>query len=448
MLQENTISDIVSHYIKDKQLLSTHATVIVGFSGGADSVALLHLLHKSGYKCIAAHCNFSLRGEESIRDYQFAELAARKFQIPFRSITFDTEQYASEKKLSIEMACRELRYNWFESIRQKEQAEAIAVAHHRDDSIETLLLNLVRGTGISGLTGIKSRNGNIIRPLLSIGKEDILHYIESAKLDYVTDSTNLESLYTRNKIRLEIIPVLKAINPSYANCIARTIENLQQTESVYFNTIISQINKLVKEIDGKHYLSVKELSALSYQETFLYEWLKQYGFSAPVCQEIFLSVKNNVSGKNFYSEQYRVVKDRNHIILSLTKDSKPENYIKIDKNTEQIVSPIHLTFEYVENNTSFRITPDKNIAYFDADKLSYPLIIRHWKQGDCFTPFGLNGSKKLSDYFSDHKYSLIEKENAFLLCSGNEIIWLVGERSSNKFRITENTQKILIVKKY
>ncbi|HIU55239.1 MAG TPA: tRNA lysidine(34) synthetase TilS [Candidatus Gallibacteroides avistercoris] len=447
MQQTNTIPDIISNYITKNELLSPQATIIVGFSGGADSVMLLHYLHTHGYNCIAAHCNFSLRGAESIRDYQFAKEFTQKHNIPFLSIVFNTLQYASEQKLSIEMACRELRYNWFEKLRLQYQAEAIAVAHHKNDSIETFFLNLIRGTGINGLTGIKSRNGYIVRPLLCIGRNEILYYIKSEKLSYITDSTNEETIYTRNKIRLEIIPLLQSINPAYANCISRTMENLRQTELVYNEAIAEQEKKLVKESDEKHYLSIPELLSLSYPETFLYEWLKKYGFSPLICQQIFITTKSEISGQIFYSEKYRVIKDRTSVILS-RKSHKDISLTTIEKYQKQITAPLHLTFEYIENSHSFQINPDKNWAYFDTRDLNYPLIIRHWETGDSFTPFGMNGKKKISDYFSDHKYSLIEKENAYLLCSGDDIIWLIGERSSNKYRITKETKEILIVKKH
>ena len=447
MQRIHTIPDIINNYIKGNELLSPQATVIVGFSGGADSVTLLHFLHTHGYNCIAAHCNFSLRCEESLRDYQFAKDFTKKYNIPFLSVVFNTLQYASEQKLSIEMACRELRYDWFEKLRLQYQAEAIAVAHHQDDSIETFFLNLIRGTGINGLTGIKSRNGYIVRPLLCIGRKEILHYIKSEKLSYMTDSTNQETVYTRNKIRLEIIPLLQSINPAYANCISRTMENLRQTELVYNETISEQIQKLVKKSEEKYTLSIPELLSLPYPETFLYEWLKKYGFSPLICQQIFLAIKSETSGQIFYSEKYRVIKDRTFVILS-QQPSKDLILTTIDKYQKQITAPLHLTFEYIENHSSFQILPDKNVAYFDARGLTYPLTIRHWEKGDSFTPFGMNGKKKISDYFSDHKYSLIEKENAFLLCSGNDIIWLIGERSSNKYRITQETKEILIVKKH
>ena len=225
------------------------------------------------------------------------------------------------------------------------------------------------------------------------------------------------------------------------------MENLRQTELVYNEAIAEQEKKLVKESDEKHYLSIPELLSLSYPETFLYEWLKKYGFSPLICQQIFITTKSEISGQIFYSEKYRVIKDRTSVILS-RKSHKDISLTTIEKYQKQITAPLHLTFEYIENSHSFQINPDKNWAYFDTRDLNYPLIIRHWETGDSFTPFGMNGKKKISDYFSDHKYSLIEKENAYLLCSGDDIIWLIGERSSNKYRITKETKEILIVKKH
>lgn len=417
--------------------------VIVGLSGGADSVALLDILCRLGYKCIAVHCNFGLRGEESVRDRNFASEIALRLNIPFHETVFDTLAYAKYHKVSIEMACRELRYDWFERIRKETGASYIAVAHHRDDSVETVLLNLIRGTGIAGLTGINAKNGFVVRPLLCLSRLEIDAYLRERHLSYVTDSTNKEDIYTRNKIRLQVLPLLKSINPAIYDTIGRTASNMRETEIIYRDAIERQKKEVVEIAGEKVCVSIENLNRQPSPRTLLYEILSSYGFLPSQLDDIIRSL-GRISGKEFYSPSCRLLKDREYLIITSLGGRENEFLpIQVDRETTCLTFPLKLTFNYISDRENFVIPTNKMSACFDVKKLVFPLEIRHWKKGDRFTPFGMKGSKKLSDYFNDRKYSRVEKENAWLLCSGNDIIWLIGERMSEKYKIDCETTLIL-----
>lgn len=432
--------DTVRAYIEKYQLLEESCPVLVGLSGGADSIALLTLLVKLGYSCIAAHCNFHLRGEESMRDERFAEEYAKTLQVSFLKTDFDTEQYAAANHLSIEMAARELRYNWFEEKRSETGAQAIAVAHHRDDSVETVLMNLVRGTGIRGMSGIRPKNGYVVRPLLCVTRKEITAWLDARNISYVTDSTNLSDAYTRNFIRLRVLPLLEEINPSVRTAIARTADHLSAAEAVYMH-VVEQAKAEV--LDEGNRISIPALMHYPSPDAILYELLKVYNFSRTVSEDIYAALEGE-PGKQFFSPTHRLVKDRDYLLLS-SIETKPEQTYVLSGNEEKWVGPVELSFNKVVISENFHIRKDKNIAYFDYDKLAFPLTLRTWKDGDWFIPFGMKGRKKLSDYFSDRKFSRFEKERVWLLCSGNDIIWIVGERPDNRYSIGSATKCALIV---
>lgn len=432
--------DLVRAYIEKYQLLTENRPVLVGVSGGADSIALLTILVELGYSCIAAHCNFHLRGEESLRDERFTKEYVEKLQIPFVKIDFETEQYAAENHLSIEMAARELRYRWFEEQRVHWGAQAIVVAHHRDDNVETFLMNLIRGTGIRGLSGIQPKNGFVVRPMLAVSREEIQNWFAKRNLSYVTDSTNLSDAYTRNFIRLRILPLLEEVNPSVKKAIARTSEHLAATEAIYLQ-VIEEARKEV--FDSENRLSIAALMKYPALNAVLYELLKVYGFSRSVVEDIYSSLTKE-SGKVFFSSSFRLIKDRDYLLLSPLVKEETQEYI-LNGDEKEWIGPIELSFESVVITTDFQIRKEKNIAYFDADKLTFPLTLRKWQEGDWFIPFGMKGRKKLSDYFSDRKFSRLEKEQTWLLCSGDTIIWIVGERSDNRFCLDKMTKRALVV---
>ena len=415
----------VAQYINQKRLFMPTDKVIIALSGGADSVALLCLLQTLGYNCEAAHCNFHLRGKESDRDEAFVCQLCAKRQVPLHIVHFNTVRTAEERHISIEMAARELRYEWFEEIRRKSGANVIAVAHHRDDSVETLLLNLIRGTGINGLRGIRPKNGHIVRPLLCLDRKEIINYLNRTGQDYVTDSTNLQDEYTRNKIRLNLLPMMQEINPSVKESIFNTAEHLSEVSIIYKKSI-EEATKRVQTTEG---ICIDALMQETAPETLLFEILYPLGFNAAQIRDIYRALEGQ-PGKTFSSEHWRVVKDRKYLLI--------EAY-------QQVEQPL-LAMEKYSLTPDFIIPRDKTVACFDADKLMLPLSLRLWQKGDYFIPFGMKGRKKISDYMTDRKFSLLRKEQQWVLCCGNDIIWLVGERTDNRFRIDENTRKALIIK--
>lgn len=433
----------VESFINNENLLQAHAKVIVGISGGADSVALLYVLHSLGYDCIAAHCNFQLRNEESNRDELFVRKFVDDFKIPAFFVTFDTRVYAKSQNISIEMAARDLRYEWFEKIRAEQQASAIAVAHHIDDSVETLLMNLVRGTGLRGMTGIPVRNGHVIRPMLCCTREEILAYLVRYNLDFVEDSSNASTDYTRNKFRNEVIPLLEEINPSVKHVLAQTIDRFKGIQS----EIQTYMTKLAAEIVEYHnndmYIDIEKLKSEPHPSTVLFELTYAFGFHSDQIQDI-VDHLDGISGKIFNSDSHRLIKDRKKLIISKI-EKKEFNCISVSENLDEVFSPIHLQFSLHINHPDFKVSKQANSIHIDADKLEFPLSIRTWQEGDSFVPFGMNGHKKLSDFFIDQKLSLREKEKTYLLVTGHDIVWIIGLRLDNRYRITENTKKILEV---
>ncbi len=429
---------IVAEYIAKNIPLQAGDKILVGLSGGADSVALTLILHKLGYSVCAANCNFSLRGEEADRDSEFARSTAEKIGIPFVSVKFDTLGYASRNKVSIEMACRELRYDWFEKERTANGCSYIAVAHHRDDSVETMMINLIRGTGISGLTGIAPVNGYVIRPLLGISRADILSYLAMSGFGYVTDSTNADTVYVRNKIRNRILPLMQEINPSVGGALERTAENLREAEVLYRYAVRHAISEIVHVEAGNVFISLETLKAWPAARTLLYEILKPYGFLSSQTDDI-LSGIGGASGLKYYSPTHRLVRDRKYFIVSPVVSSAEQTAEK-DK-TVPLSEVLHM--EYVDTPSVFEIPKSKKTACFDATLLPQPLALRHWREGDRFVPFGMKGQQKLSDYFNNRKFSVLQKESALLLTAGEEIVWIVGERQSDKYKITPDTTRIV-----
>lgn len=425
----------IETYIERNKLIHQDAKIIVALSGGADSVALLDVLLQLKYNCIAAHCNFHLRGEESDRDALFVKKLCKDYNIELHINNFDTRAYAASNSISIEMAARELRYNWFEKIRRESQADYIAVAHHRDDSIETILLNFIRGTGIRGLTGIPPKNEFVIRPLLSVSRDEILKYLDKRDLFYVNDSTNNEDIYTRNKIRLKVLPLLETINPSIRNTILSTSEHLSQVEHVYSDYLQKAKQRV---FDGKQ-INIDLLRKQIEPKALLFEILYSYGFNGDVVKQIYFSLDHQ-SGKQFYSESHKLVKDREYLLLSELNQVK--NLSSYSLPEEGIEIPIVLKVEKI-HSSEFCIEKNPDVLYLDYSKISFPLTLRKWSRGDWFIPFGMRGRKKISDYFSDNKFSVLDKENTWLLCNEKDIIWIVGHRSDDRYKISDSTDIIL-----
>jgi tRNA(Ile)-lysidine synthase len=429
-------------YIKKHRLLQPGDKVIAGVSGGADSIALLHVLVRAGYPCIVAHCNFHLRGDESDRDATFAEQVASSLHLPFYKADFDTAEYADRQQVSIEMAARELRYQWFEELRNRLQAQAIAIAHHRDDSVETVLFNLIRGTGIRGLCGIRPKNGYLIRPLLSLNHNEILEWLSQQHLTYQTDSSNLSDEYARNFIRLRILPLMEELNPSVRNAIARTAGHLSGIEALYSDWIEKERERIMPDTER---IDILKLLQSPSPQTILYEIIQPYGFTRTLSESIFESLQGE-PGKIFDAptSSCRIIKDRDFLLLT-TRSAKDKTVYMINVN-DSLTQPIVLSAQKKAVDFAFEVEKNRSVASFDYEKLSFPLILRTWRKGDRFIPFGMHGHKKLSDYFTDRKFNSVQKEQTWLLCSGKDIIWIVGERTDERYRINKFTKFALIVK--
>lgn len=420
----------VEKFIDQKSLFERCDKVLVALSGGADSVALLRVLDAIGYQCECAHCNFHLRGEESNRDEAFVQQLCQKFDIPLHVTHFDTTDYARTYRISIEMAARELRYQWFETLRQSIGAKVIAVAHHRDDSVETFLLNLIRGTGINGLKGIAPKNGNVVRPLLQESRENILDYLQHLNQEYVTDSTNLQDEYMRNKIRLNLLPLMKELNPSVSESIAATAERLADAALIYNKEREMAIQRVMK---GEKVISISALLDETAPSSLLFELLHPYGFNSSQIKDIYQSLFGQ-SGRRFHSSQWEVLRDRDSLILH-SFNGEEINHI-----------PPTLTYETVDITPDFIIPRDKHIACLDADKVTLPLTVRKWQAGDKFTPLGMKGKKNVSDYLTDRKFTLFQKEHQYVACQGDKIVWLIGERIDNAYRIDTDSKRAVIVR--
>lgn len=418
----------VKEFIEKEDLFSKQDKILVALSGGADSVALTRILITLGYHCEAAHCNFELRGEESDRDEDFVRNFCRSLNIKCHSIHFETRRYAAQQSISIEMAARELRYNWFSKICEESDCQVVAVAHHKDDSVETMLLNLIRGTGINGLLGIRPKNGNVVRPLLCASRQEVVAYLHRMNQTYVTDSTNLEDEYTRNKIRLNLLPLMEEINPSVKDGLVKTSSYLNDVSKVYQQAIKESIDRIF--ITPEKEISIEKLMNEPAPQALLFEVLSPLGFNSTQVEEVYGSL-NGQPGKRFISSQWQVVKDRDLLLIEKVKTANDKPQI--------IFEEVLLTKEFV-------IPKDKNTACFDANKFKGVISIRKWEKGDYFIPFGMKGKKLVSDFMTDSKFSLLKKEQQWVLSCNDQIAWLIGERTDNRFRIDDSTQKVIIAK--
>ena len=418
----------VKEFIEKEDLFSKQDKILVALSGGADSVALTRILITLGYHCEAAHCNFELRGEESDRDEDFVRNFCRSLNIKCHSIHFETRRYAAQQSISIEMAARELRYNWFSKICEESDCQVVAVAHHKDDSVETMLLNLIRGTGINGLLGIRPKNGNVVRPLLCASRQEVVEYLHRMNQTYVTDSTNLEDEYTRNKIRLNLLPLMEEINPSVKDGLVKTASYLNDISKVYQQAIKESIDRIF--ITPEKEISIEKLMNEPAPQALLFEVLSPLGFNSTQVEEVYGSL-NGQPGKRFISSQWQVVKDRDLLLIERVKTANDKPQI--------IFEEVLLTKEFV-------IPKDKNTACFDANKFKGVISIRKWEKGDYFIPFGMKGKKLVSDFMTDSKFSLLKKEQQWVLSCNDQIAWLIGERTDNRFRIDDSTQKVIIAK--
>ncbi|WP_026726687.1 tRNA lysidine(34) synthetase TilS [Flavobacterium sasangense] len=413
------------HQLKDKKLF-------LAVSGGIDSMVLLDLFYKLRFDVCVVHCNFQLRGKESDGDEMLVREICQDRYIPYFIEKFDTLEFAKENKLSIQLAARKLRYDWFQEI-ISHGFDYVLTAHHLDDNVETFLINFIRGTGLEGLTGIPAQNGNIIRPLLPFSRLEIENYALENKIQWREDSSNASDKYFRNKLRHDIVPILKELNTGFLDSFQNTLHHLQQAESLVEDASKLVYEKVVVVKENQLEIHLKPLLEFQNYKAYLYQWLKEYRFSA--WNDIYDLVEAQ-SGKKVFSETHILLKDREKLILFERKSSNNSTFFIIESLDSKVNIPLKLRF-YKGVNI---FETHSNCIFVDESKLKFPLTIRKWQEGDYFYPSGMNGKKKLSKYFKDEKYSLLDKENQWLLCSEDQIVWVIGKRADNRFTSNETTQ--------
>ena len=426
----------IQQYIINKKLFSKENNLLLAISGGADSVCLFFALKELGYNVELAHCNFKLRGKESDEDEYFVRELANKYGVKYHVNSFETQKYASEQKISIQMAARDLRYKWFDELLAVNNLDFVITAHHKDDNVETFFINLIRGTGVNGLCGIKAKNKKIIRPLLEISRQEIESYLTKNKIKYRNDSSNSEVKYLRNKIRHQLMPLLKEMNPNIEQIITNEIFVLDGVSKVFQEQMTAIKERLLVQKEGIYKLNISELIELQHLEVILFEILKPFGFSE--VDQIIKAI-NSQSGKQFFADTYQLIIDREQIIISALENHQED--IEIREIEIEIKNPLSMKFA---GSIDFSLNKNPNVAKLDFDKLSFPLKLRKWQNGDKFRPLGMRNFKKVSDFFIDEKYSILAKQKQWLLCSEDDIVWIVGNRIDDRYKIETHTKKVYI----
>jgi len=429
-------------YIRQNALFEPQHRILLAVSGGKDSVIMAHLFKQAGFSFGIAHCNFGLRGGESQRDEHFVRTLAALADVSVYVRHFETKRYAAEHKVSTQMAARDLRYAWFEELRVQHGYDRIAVAHHQNDVIETVLLNLVRGTGIAGLHGILPKRGNLIRPLLFLSRQDINQLAGDNEIGFVEDSSNLSTTYARNKLRLDVMPVLKGINPKLEQTFEHNIRRFAETEIVLQQAVEKAKKDICTNSANGVYLSLDGIERLEPKRLLLYEILKSYSFTETVVDEV-LAAGSKQTGTSFYSVTHRLTIDRDSLLLTAvaTEQDFVNQMVHPEDTRIELTNQI-ITLHY-SDIISFENDPRK--AYIDADRLSFPMVIRSWQDGDRFRPMGMRNYKKISDFFTDQKIPLPRKARIPLLINGNgDIVWVAGLRQDDRYKVTGTTKKVAI----
>ncbi len=434
-------------FINQHKLCKPSDKILVSVSGGRDSVVLAQLFNAAGFEFGIAHCNFGLRGYESDEDERFTQQLAAQLNAPFYSVRFDTEGYAKQHKLSIQMAARELRYDWFEQIRSEFDYRFIAIAHHASDTTETILLNLVRGTGIAGLHGILPKRDRLIRPLLFLSRPEISEIVEAERIAYREDSSNESSKYARNKIRLEVIPKLKELNAKLDDTFEANCKRFSQIEE-FLNIQVAAIKaQIFEKKENAIQIALPALKKLRPLQLILFELFKPYGFAENVLDDL-VHAWNGQPGKQFESDSHLIVLDRDRLLLTQKVEHLSTEVLFTAQEASISFNTTHLNLK-ISEITDAKIQTGPDMAFFDESLLQFPLKLRLWKRGDYFYPFGMDGKKKLSDFFTGLKIPITEKQNIPILENGNgDILWVVGYRSDNRYKVTSQTKKVITFEKH
>ncbi|NBB28463.1 tRNA lysidine(34) synthetase TilS [Cellulophaga sp. BC115SP] len=431
-------------FINNKNLINSSDKVLLAVSGGMDSVVMCDLFSKAKIDFAIAHCNFGLRGEESNEDETFVKKLSIKYKVPFFVTTFQTAEFAENEKVSIQMAARILRYQWFEKLRVQHQFDYIATAHHQNDVLETVLLNLTKGTGIAGMHGIQIKNGVIIRPIWFAEKEQIFDYVVENQIIWREDSSNESNKYQRNLIRNEVVPLLKQINPNLEQTIQQTVERIAAVEEIFYQEI-EMLRKQIVWSDGKvFFVNYKAIQTLSQPIVKLTELLKPFNFTYQQCQEIFASFDKE-PGRTFLSPTHELVKDRTELVITLKNLTSFESRVIEANDTKVRTDNFQLDFEIFDRPEDYKVPTAKKYACLDADKVRFPLQLRKYKEGDWFCPLGMNKKKLISDFLTDQKVPLNLKKETYLLTSNGSTMWVVNQRVDDRFKVTDKTTRILLI---
>lgn len=433
----------VQNDIKRHHLFNQNDEILVAVSGGADSVVLLDVLVRLGYRCQVAHCNFQLRGADSQSDFEFVKALAKHYGLTFHNIVFDTNQVAQERKISIEMAARELRYAWFESLAVEIACARVALGHHANDNAETMLLNLARGTGIKGMIGIPRKRGIYVRPLLAVSRTEIEKYAYEHGLSWCTDITNGDIDFKRNHIRHIILPELSKQNPSFVTTMDANSQRFADAAELYAWSLKQLLPQFLIQQETNWIVDSTKLLTLPAPQSLLFETMSSFGFDASTVHDLYHNLLSQ-SGKRFLSPDYQAIIYQNKVLIEPVLAERHERYFISEEQTT-LENPICLKIAYQDKADDFKPLQGSDIACLDADKLLYPLVLRHWEQGDKFCPLGMNRFKKLSDFFIDNKLNLFDKERIWLLSSGDAIVWIIGHRIDHRYRVTADTKRLCII---
>lgn len=438
------IQDRIRKYIAENQLINKSDRLLLAVSGGGDSMAMLHFLHNEGYCCEIAHVNFQLRGEASDGDEALVRSVCKEKGLTLHVRTADTLLYAEENKISIEMAARDIRYDFFEELMKERDLDSVVVAHHSNDVVETFFINLMRGTGLRGLSGIVPRNGRVIRPFLSVSHQDLIDYLESRNLEYRTDLTNFDTAILRNELRQCVIPSFEEKKPGFSEIMQRTVGRLRQSEAVVNAFIQDWVNKNVTVSGEELHIPKEALYSSPSPSEILFQLLQPKGFAISIIDEI-ASQNSHRIGACYHSEDYRLIIDRDFLLLG--KRAVDSDTFSIESIPCVIAQPLAMEFSLCPNDENFVLVRDKAIAMLDSEAITLPLTLRHWQLGDVFYPIGMGGKKKkVSDYFINQKFSIPQKEKTWLLCSGDDIVWIVGHRLDERYKVNPQTNNILQIK--